>query len=168
MLGACSEEDVEPHWDGQWQRTVKVPKNVQGRCFEEKLTVNDKQWRLNVIVHSTFICNQVFLELAYEGTIREIKIKRETDDRGVRMQIYDIHLVEMIDVAGDHRDALTPNAVKLMSQKYVGEKHAFYEQHVNINQSGTKMKSGIYPPVLDVAIPEHPWKEQKTWYKRKA
>ncbi len=167
VLSACSDKGVEPHWDGQWQRTVKVPKNVQGRCFEESLTVDSKQWLLKVVVHSTFACNQVFLELVYEGTIREIKIKRDTDDRDVRMQIFGIHLVEMVDVAGDRRAALTPDAVKLMSQKYVGDKHMFFDQHVNINQSDTKMKSGIYPPVLDVAIPKHPWKEQKTWYKRK-
>lgn len=166
VLSGCGQTDMELFWDGQWSRTITVPKKVQGRCFEERLTILGKQWQLDARVHSTFACDQPFLELTYKGTLDEVVIKRNTDDRDVRFQVKDLHLSAMVDVAGDQRDALSEAAVKKLSEKYVPEAFQTFEQKVWFNKNKTTMRSNIYQPILDLAIPAYPKKNANFVYKR--
>ena len=161
-----SENDVKPTWDGQWERTIFVPKGIQGRCVDESLSIISKLWYLRTVVHSTYECNQPFLELAYEGNIKEIHIKKNSDDRDIRFQIHDIKLVEMVDVAGEDRAVLSGAAVEGLSSKYVPPEHTFFEQKALIIGNDGKMKADIFEPVLNLAIPEYPKKTRQLTYKK--
>lgn len=143
-------------WDGKWQRTITVPKDIQGRCVDETLTIHDKDWHLKIVVHATFECMQPFLELGYAGNIQEIKIKRDTDDKDIRFQVSKIHLVEMADVSGTKRTPLSESTVEELSVKYVPLKYQFFEQKSYLSADGNSLQSVVYRPVLDLAIPLYP------------
>lgn len=166
LLAACKSEETNLVWDGEWERTIHVPEGLQGRCVSERLTLEGKSWMLLAIVHSTYECNQPFLELLYEGTLKEVKIKRNSDDRDIRFQVHDIHLAGMVDVAGSSRAALSESAVENLSSKYVPEKFQFFEQKSYLEAGEMEMNSDIYKPVIDFAIPGYPEPVQPLNYKR--
>lgn len=166
LLAACHTEHAPLVWDGEWQRTIYVPKGTQGRCVNEILTIKGKVWFLTAIVHSTFECNQPFLELSYEGSIKEVKIKKDTDDRDIRLQIEGIHLAGIVDVAGSDRAVLSASAVKNLSEKYVPKTAQFFEQKSYLSKDAAVMKSDIFKPVLDFAIPGYPAPARQINYKR--
>jgi hypothetical protein len=166
LLTACAKEEAPMAWDGQWQRTITVPKDIQGRCVDETLTIHNKDWHLKVIVHSTFNCDQPFLELGYAGSIQEIKIKRNTDDRDIRLQVSKIHLAEMADVAGETRTPLSPSTVEKLSEKYVPAKYQFFEQKAYLSEDNKSLDSAIYQPVIELAIPLYPEGTKPARYER--
>jgi hypothetical protein len=166
LLTSCEKDEIDASWDGQWQRTIKVPENIQGRCVDETLTIEEKIWHLNAIVHSTFECNQPFLELSYEGLIQEIKIKRETNDRDVRFQVSDIHLAAMFDIGDSGKKALSESMIKTLSDKYVPKEHQFFEHKVYLSKDGNSMKSYAFKPLLDLAIPLYPENRPMASYRR--
>ncbi len=166
FMSACKTEDTPLVWDGQWERTIYVPEGFQGRCVNEFLTITGKTWYLTAIVHSTFECNQPFLELSYEGSLQEVQIKKETDDKDVRFQIYDIHLAGMVDVAGDDRAVLSESAVENLSAKYVPEEFQFFEQKSYLSHGDTIMRADIFQPVINFAIPGYPVSTRQLQYKR--
>ena len=165
-LAACKAEDAQLVWDGQWERTIHVPKGVQGRCIDEVLTIDEKTWYLMAIVHSTFECNQPFLELSYEGSLKEVKIKKGTKDKDVRFQVSEIHLAGMVDVAGSDRAVLSESAVESLSEKYVPAEFQFFEQKSYFSHEDTVMKADIYRPVIDFAIPAYTNHSEQIDYKR--
>ena len=154
-LSACK-SDLPIFWNGEWTRTISVPENMAGRCFTEILTIQDKKWQLRGIVHSTYLCNQPFLELVFEGALNEVKIKKGTNNQQMAFLVDDIHLTQMIDVANSHRDALNSASVAKMSKKYVTEKNKHFDQAVAFDSQHTLMHANIYPALLDVAIPDYP------------
>ncbi len=156
FLTACEKVEAPMAWDGQWQRTISVPNDIQGRCVDEVLSIHDKDWHLKIIVHSTFKCDQPFLELAYAGNIQEVQIKRNTEDKDIRLQVSKIHLVEMADLSGKVRTPLTKSTVAGLSKKYVPRKYEFFEQNTYLSEDGETMQSLIYQPVIDLAMPEYP------------
>ena len=166
LLSACGEQRADLFWDGQWTRTVTVPKRVQGRCFEETLTIHGKHWQLFAVVHSTFACDQPFLELTYEGTLHEVQIKRNSNDQDVRFQVKDIHLAAMADLAGAQRDELSEGAVEKLSEKYVPPEFQTFEQKVWFDEKHNTMRSSIFRPILDLATPAYPNKDKQLIYKR--
>lgn len=165
LLAACG-KDVPSTWDGQWQRTINVPKDIQGRCVDETLSIDSKEWNLKIVVHSTFKCDQPFLEFAYAGSIKEVKIKRGTEDKDIRLQVSKIHLVEMVDVSNTRRTPLSKSTVAGLSEKYVPEKHQFFEQKLLLSEDGKSMESVVFQPVLDVAIPLYPEGTKTSSYRR--
>lgn len=166
LLSACAKQRVDLFWDGQWTRTVTVPKRVQGRCFEETLTIHGKHWQLFAVVHSTFACDQPFLELTYEGTLDEVQIRRNTDDRDVRFLVKDIHLAAMADIAGSQRDELSEGAVEKLSEKYVPAEFQRFEQQAWFDAKHNTMRSNLFRPILDLATPAYPNKDKQLVYKR--
>lgn len=166
LLGSCGHDEAAARWDGQWQRTVLVPKDVQGRCVDETLTISNKRWQLDTVVHATFECNQPFLEIAYEGEIPEVRIKRGSDDRDVRLQVSDIHLVAMFDIGKTGKNAVSGSMIDTLSEKYVPEKYQAYEQEIYLSTDGNSMESTVYHPVLDLAIPLYPDDAKAAAYQR--
>jgi hypothetical protein len=166
LLTACAKDEAPMAWDGKWQRTITVPKDIQGRCVDETLTIHDKEWFLKIVVHATFECGQPFLELGYAGNIQEIKIKRNTDDKDIRLQVSQIHLAEMADVSGKVRTPLSKSTVAGLSEKYVPLKYQFFEQKVYLSADGKSLQSDVYRPVVDLAIPLYPEGTKVSSYQR--
>src|SRR5690606_8648782 len=99
MLSACSREEVARHWEGQWQRTIHVPRGIQGRCVDEELTIDKKMWRLKATIYPTFQCSQAYLELTYSGNLEQVEIKKGTDKRQMVLVVERINLTEMVDIS---------------------------------------------------------------------
>lgn len=167
LLVACDNKSITEYgWEGVWERTIHVPKGLQGRCVNEVLTISGKEWHLQAIVHSTFECNQPFLEIFYKGSLDEVKIKKESNDSDLRFQIHDIHLAGIIDVAGSDRAALSESAVRNLSEKYVPQNHQFFEQKSYMSKDNMVMTADVYQPVLDFAIPGYAGPSRQADYKK--
>ncbi|CAA0111308.1 Uncharacterised protein [BD1-7 clade bacterium] len=165
LLSGCGGEKSW-FWDGDWERRVSPPKHVQGRCIDEKLTLENNIWRLTVVMHSTYACNQPFLELTFEGDIDEARIRKDSDDRRITFVISDIHLSGLVDIAGDERYLVSSSAVSGMSEKYVNKDNENIEFPVFFDQGKALMLAPVYQPVLDLAVPNHPDKSARHRYKR--
>lgn len=153
LLSGCGNSDIENFWDGQWSRRIQVPKGMQGRCYDEILLINKRQWRLQATVHSTFQCDQPFLEMVFIGEIDEILIKKKTEHRNMSFQVTGIHLHSMADIAKDSRVYLPEQAVAALSMKYVPEKWQVFSQKVLFNTNKTQMKSSLFKAAEMLAIP---------------
>lgn len=155
VLSACSGNNSDSikssmAWEGHWQRTLPVP-GRQGRCIDEHLFIDRKQWQLRAIVHSTFECNQPFLEVLYDGVLETVAIKRNSDDRQMTFTVTDIHLAELVDVAGDDRAVLKGSAIKSLSGRYVPSNSQRFSQQVLIGKDNNSLRSNVYPPVLELS-----------------
>ena len=165
FLVGCSGSDVW-FWNGQWDRQITVPKGIQGRCVDEQMIIDDDQWLLTVQVHSTFACDQPYLELGFEGDIEKANIRKDSDDRDVTFEIADIELVSMVDISGDERSPLSSSGVADMSDKYVAKGQERIVMPVFFDVSKHQMIAPVFRPVLDLAIPDHPNKNVRLRYQR--
>ena len=166
MLSSCSQEEKKMGWEGVWKRTVMVPRNIQGRCVEETLSLYNREWKLTAVVHATYACNQPFVEMIYAGTFTKVKIRRDTDDRDIRLQVQDIHLVAMSDIGKAGKVALSDTTVENLSDKYVPEKYRTFEHFLYLSRNGQTMESKLYPPVQQMAIPLYPAKKRPEPYRK--
>lgn len=168
LVSACDRPAPPPPlaWDGQWQRTLHVPTGSQGRCVDEVLTINKKQWHLRAIVHSTYECNQPFLEILYDGVLQQVAIKRGTQDRVMTFSIDNIHLAELVDVAGTDRAVLKGEALKSLSGQYVPSGYQFFEQSVQLGDDKQSMQSNVFKPVLTLLSPDENGKISPVAYRR--
>lgn len=167
LLAACTPEQEQVlAWEGRWERTIHVPKGFQGRCVNEILIISGKEWHLQAIVHSTFECNQPFLEIFYDGDLNEVKIRRGTGDLDLILEVTGIHLAGIVDVAGSRRSSLSEDAVKSLSAKYVPQSHESFSQKSLLASGGASMNAGIFPPVVEVAIPGYSGSAMQVEYKK--
>ena len=153
-LSACSDNQVDAFWQGQWQRTVSVPNGMQGRCYNEVLSIDKRQWLLDVTIHSTFECDQAFLALQFNGNINEVLINKGNKEHKLALSIEDIKLTAMVDIAADSRVALSEDAVQRLSEQYVPEHYSRFVQNVSFNTSKTQMRASLYKAAEKIAIPE--------------
>jgi len=156
LLAACDSRPPLSHWDGKWERRISVPKGVQGRCIDERLTVEKKSWTLIAVVHSSYDCNQPFLELGYQGVLREVAIKKDTGDNELFLNVTKIQLVSLADLGVNGRRPLSPKSVEALSAKYVPESNQAFQQHLQFSSDRLSMASNIFQPLLGVAIPTYP------------
>jgi hypothetical protein len=161
LFGACSSEQLEPFWQGSWARTIHVPKDMSGRCFDEQLLIEGKKWRVNAILHATDVCNNPYLSLSYQGVLQEVHIKRNTDNLQMTFQVEDIELVAMADISGNSRQELAEGVIKSLSAKYVPEENKSFSQTAVFDASKQTMKAGIFEPLLLLAIPDSSSKDRK-------
>jgi hypothetical protein len=152
-LSACGSEEIEPFWQGTYKRTVNVPKGLQGRCYEETLSIDGKTWHLQAVLHATYSCDIPYLELAYQGVLQEVRIKRDSDNKKLELIIEDIHLVAMVDLAEGKRQALRDSVLEKLSEKYVSEEYENYQQLVEFSADNKVMQSNYFSPLLTMAIP---------------
>lgn len=166
LLSGCGGEKLERHWDGQWQRTITVPKGVQGRCVDEQLLIDKKTWRLKATLYPTFQCSQAYLELVYQGTLEQVAVKNDSDARQLELLISDIHLVEMVDILGEERTALKGSALKTLDADYVPEQYRVFRQKAVLGKDYHTLRSDLYWPLIQLAISEYPNKNAQITYKR--
>lgn len=155
-LIACQNNDYELFWDGQWKRRIMVPEGVQGRCFDEVLSIDKKIWQLTAVIHSTYECDQPFLELAFEGLLEEVLVKKGSDDSQITFHVEAIHLTQMIDLSASLRTPLSKESVERLSLKYVPEKWQSFHQQVFFSKDKQRMSSALFLPSLMVATPNYP------------
>lgn len=155
-VAGCRTEPQSFPWDGQWQRTIHVPQGAQGRCVDELLQINGRHWQLRATVHSTFECNQPFLEVVYAGDLQQVQIRRGTDDRELLLQVTDIQLRELVDIAGKERTVLSGTALRSLSSRYIPADKRNFIQQVWRSADGSQMHSTVFAPVLALSIAQHP------------
>lgn len=166
LLTGCKDAEVEPYWEGVWERRVFVPEQLQGRCYDEVLSINKRRWELTAIIHSTYECDQPFLELGFEGSLDEVQIKRNRDHRDVTLIISDIYLASMTNVTAGARTDLSMEAVERLSDKYVPEQWQSFEQKLRFDKRKRLMSSVLFAPVVAVAVPEAVNHSRSIVYKR--
>lgn len=166
MLGGCSAEHTERSWEGSWQRTIHVPRGVQGRCVDEELFIEKKTWRLKATLYPTFQCSQPFLELLYVGTLEQVEIKNGSDKRQLTLQVSSIDLAEMVDIAGTERAVVSGSALRTLARRYVPEEHRVFRQQVWMGKDNASLRSDIYQPLLNLAIADYPDKKAQLVYRR--
>lgn len=152
-MTACNTDEIDPFWQGTWVRTVTVPKDVSGRCYEERLVLEGKRWFLHAVLHATDSCSNPYLELSYQGVLDEIQIQRNSADKKLTMQIENIELISMVDVAGSHRQVVPQGAIAAISKKYVPEEFQIFSQYVEFSDDNQQMHADYFNPLLTLAIP---------------
>lgn len=167
LLTACSGDEVERLWEGQWQRTINVPRGIQGRCVDEELTVNKKSWQLKATIYPTFQCSQAYLELTYRGSLEQVEIKNGSDNRQLVLVVEQINLVEMVDISGEERSVLKGAALRALDEQYVPQSHRSFRQKVVLGADAQSLRSDIYWPLLQLAISEYPDVNAQLTYKRR-
>ncbi len=166
LLSACSDQKVDAFWQGQWQREVPVPEGLQGRCYDEILQINKKEWILDVTIHSTFECDQPFLALQFSGRIDEILISKKNKNHKMSLSIRDIHLTGMADIAANSRVALSEDAVQRLSRQYVPNNMTEFSQNMSFNQNKTRMLASLYTAAEMIAIPQAADLKRTLFYSR--
>lgn len=156
LLSSCGSEHELSHWEGEWHRRVEVPKGIQGRCIDETLSIHKKQWSLIAVIHSSYDCNQPFLELGYKGLLEEVAIKKNSDNRQLRLTVNHVHLNSMADLGASGKRALSESAVATLSSKYVKVQDQVFMQQVELSEDHQTMQSNVYQSLLDVAVPLYP------------
>lgn len=154
LFNGCSSDSPLSHWDGEWKRRVQVPSGMPGRCYDEKLHIQGRQWVLIATIHSTFECNQPFLELGFAADIEEVLIKKDSKENNVTLKLSDIHLTSMIDVATKKPERLSEDGVIAISDKYVPFKWQQADQNLLFNLKRNAMSAPLFLPVASVAIPD--------------
>ncbi len=165
LLVACQNDKVESVWEGQWQRTLTVPKNIQGRCVEEELFIYKKIWRSKVTLYPTFQCADPFLELVYEGVLYQVAIKKHNAQQ-IALHVRDITLAEMTDILGEERTTLKGPALKKLSSHAVVEQNKNYVQEVFLDKQKDLLQSSVYPPLLSLVSEQYPKKDVRLMYRR--
>lgn len=150
LLLGCEKKSITP-FDGNWSRTIKVPKTVQGRCFEEALTIEDDSWNLIVVLHSSFLCNQPTLELHYHGEI----VSATKDSDNWKLAIEDIEIVSVVNITGMEKVMLPSSGVKKFHKKYVEGVGDTFSQTLHLAKPNLLM-ANLYPVALKMGIEEHP------------
>ena len=167
MLTACRQDEVVKLWEGQWQRTIHVPRGIQGRCVDEELTIDKKTWRLKATIYPTFQCSQAYLELTYSGNLEQIEIKNGTDNRQMVLVVGQISLTEMVDISGDERSVLSGAGLRALDAQYIPASHRSFRQKVLLGGDHQTLRSDIYWPLLNLAISEYPNIHAQLTYKRR-
>lgn len=169
FLTGCSEkEPVDAIWQGQWQRTVKVPKNVQGRCYDEYLGINGKRWQLKAVLHATYECDSPYLELHYQGDLQQVLIKRNQKDNAMTLVVDDISLVGVTDLSTDVSRVLSAKSVKTLEQQYLPVSERSMQQKVSFSADKNTMQSSYLQPLLMLAIPNGQPVAKNSGYYRQA
>lgn len=169
LFTACNKkEPVDAVWQGQWQRTVHVPKNVQGRCFDEYLSIKGKQWQLKAVLHATYECDSPYLELSYQGVLQQVLIKRASKTDAMTLVVEDISLVGVTDLSTTTSRVLSARSVKTMEQEYLPKGERNMQQKVSFNADKNKMQSSYLQPLLLLAIPSAKSSVKSTSYSRQA
>ena len=166
VLSACRSEHTPRQWEGQWHRTIAVPKGVQGRCVEEHLHIEKKVWQLRAILYPTFRCANPFLELVYAGTLDQVEIKKNTDNRQLSLFVEAVNLIEMADITAGERYVIGGSALKNMAAQYVPASYTSFRQSVSLSKDNKQMLSNMYIPLLNIAIAEYPNKSALLNYQR--
>ena len=166
LLSACSDQDLDAFWQGQWQRVVPVPHGLQGRCYDEILQINKKEWLLDVTIHSTFECDQPFLALQFSGRIDEILISKKDENHKMSLSIRDIQLTGMADIAANSRVTLSEEAVQRLSRQYVPDNMTEFSQSLSFNQDKTRMLASLFKAAEMIAIPQATDLKRTLFYSR--
>lgn len=167
LLSACQSEHTPRQWEGQWHRTITVPKGVQGRCVEEYLSIHKKVWQLRAVLYPTFRCSQPFLELVYAGTLQQVEIKKNTDHRQLSLFVDAVNLKEIADITEGERYVIGAAALKNMAEEYVPAGYTSFRQRVSLSKDNQRMESNFYIPLLNIAIADYPNKNATIAYQRK-
>lgn len=166
LAGCTADQPVERHWDGTWLRTIHVPRGIAGRCVDEQLHIDKKQWRLKAVLYPTYQCRDPFLELSYSGVLEQVEIKKSSDKRQLTLQVSAIELTEMVDIVGEERAVVSGSALRNLSSRYVPEADRQFRQKVWLGKDNKTMRSDIYLPLLNLAIADYPDKQAQLLYKR--
>ena len=162
----CEGEVASSHWEGQWERRVNVPSGQPGRCYDEVLEIDRRKWSVTATIHSTYECNQPFLELGFAGHIDEVLIRNGTDERDVTLVISDIHMTSMADITSSQRESLSNSSVQRLSDKYVPQKWQAFQQQLKFDGEYKTMSAPLFQPATAVAIPALLNKKSTVRFKR--
>ncbi|MCY4043942.1 MAG: hypothetical protein OXE99_02545 [Cellvibrionales bacterium] len=157
LLG-CERKSLTP-FDGQWSRIIDVPKNTQGRCFEEVLSIRDELWQLSVILHSSFLCNQPTLEIHYQG---EITQSSHQNNRWT-LVIEAIEITSVKNITGSEKVDLPNHGIKRFHEKYVEGQGEIFNQMIE-QVSPNVLSANIYPVALTMGIEKHPKPDMQITY----
>lgn len=169
-LSACDlQTTVDPVLQGSWELRLLVPDNQQGRCVDEKVTFDQNTWRSDVVVHSTFACNQPYYSVSYKG---DVVLPEKADDEVseyaasyINLQVKNIKLVAVADINKGEFDHLSKTGVANMQSRLLGSDHQELSQMINVRKNHYRSK--VFEPVLAFVTEDYKHKDDFHVYSRR-
>lgn len=170
VLSACDKKaTVDPALQGSWELRLLVPDDQQGRCVDEKITFDQTTWRSDVVVHSTFACNQPYYAVSYKGDVISPELVEggatEYPDSYIQLQVKNIKLVAVADINKGEFDHLSETGVANMQNRLLGIDH--YELTHLVNVRNNHIRSKVFEPVLAFVTEDYKYKEAFHVYSRR-
>lgn len=173
LLPACGDKaTVDPALQGSWELRLLVPNDQQGRCVDEKITFDQTSWRSDVVVHSTFTCNQPYYSVSYKGDVVAFENQSGTNgtssrypDSYIEFKVENIKLVAVADINKGEFDYLSANGVKNMESRLLDDQYREWVQVVNVRQNEIRAK--VFSPVLAFVTEDYKHKDAFHIYRRR-
>lgn len=169
-LSACDKKaTVDPALQGSWELRLLVPDDQQGRCVDEKVTFDQFTWRSDVVIHSTFACDQPYYAVSYKGDVVLPDAPNESDvtkasDNYIQLQVKNIKLVAVADINKGEFDHLSDQGVENMQSRLLGDQHELL-QWVNVRKNHFRTK--VFAPVLAFVTDDYKHKDDFHIYTRR-
>lgn len=171
VLSACDKKaTVDPALQGSWELRLLVPDDQQGRCVDEKITFDQTSWRSDVVVHSTFACNQPYYAVSYKGDVIPSEVvddseQSEYPDTYIQLQVKNIKLVAVADINKGEFDYLSETGVANMQSRLLGSDHYELTQMINVRHN--HIRSKVFEPVLAFVTEKYKHKDAFHVYNRR-
>jgi hypothetical protein len=164
-LGGCGGEEKAQPWDGDWKRSVEVPKGVSGRCVDETLHIDRGFWQLKATIHATYACNLPTLELVYEGVLGKVVITKQTPTLDANISVDTLKLVKVANISRGQYDYLGSKGVDQLADVYLGKT---VQVQMSISVAGDSLATPLFEPLWTVAYSEVPYQDSLKVYTRVA